>query len=505
MFKNKFKILIVEDNPVDMKSLVGILNNMGEDFEVRTAGSCQEAEEDFQKVVPDLVLLDIYLPDRDGFYFLKEVHQNGHEDIPVILITAFLNEDDKLKGFALGATDFIHKPVVAEEFKARVALQIRLKKIMDDHLWASQKTNEGIKILYKELENKNKQLEQLDHLKDEFVNNVSHELRTPLTIIQESISIITDGLLGEINEKQNKQLKVSLENVDRLGKIINDLLDISTIENGKLKLYKEEVNIVDLVQNVVSNFTTLVQKKGLEIKCLVPEAQVNVFIDKERIIQVLVNLVNNAYKFTDKGSIEVSVVENENTVECRVKDTGIGMSSSDIPRLFSKFDQIGRQSGAGAKGTGLGLSIAKGIIEAHHGQIKVESKLGEGTLFTIILSPSRIPKQYRNLMDCLSEVTQECNDYSVIAIAIKDPDGRKDELLNELELLIKEQLYRKADKIVRDEASLYVVLIHTKKEDALILMNRIRKTINEKSGQELFNNFKGFDFKIVSFPEDISP
>ena len=326
MENDRFKILIVEDNPVDMRLLTGILNSMGHDFEVQCAGCYQEAKESFQKVVPDLVLLDINLPDRDGFYFLQEIQRNGNVETPVILVSSFSNKDDKLKGFQLGVTDFVSKPIVPEELKVRVAVQCRLKKIKEDQQWAAQKTNEGIRLLYKELENKNKQLKQLDQLKDEFVNNVSHELRTPLTIIQESINIIKDGLLGEINEKQNNHLKITLENIDRLGKIINDLLDISTIENRKLKLYKEHVNINDLVRDVVSNFTPLVEKKGLAIKSVVPEGKVDVFVDKEKIIQVLVNLVNNAYKFTERGEIKVSVMENDDTVECCVKDTGIGIS-----------------------------------------------------------------------------------------------------------------------------------------------------------------------------------
>jgi signal transduction histidine kinase len=274
---------------------------------------------------------------------------------------------------------------MGKELQAGETVHWELKKIREDQEWAAQKTNEGIKILYKELENKNKKLEQFDRLKDEFVNNVSHELRTPLTIIQESVSVMADGLLGEINENQKKHLGITLVNIERLGIIINDLLDISTIENGKLKLNKENIDINALVEEVVLNFTPQIEKKGLTIKSVVPKDRVDVFVDKEKMIQVLVNLVGNACKFTDKGTIEVSVFENDDKVECRVKDTGIGLAPEDIPRLFSKFEQIGREPGAGPKGTGLGLSIAKGIIESHNGQVKVESELGQGTSFTVIL------------------------------------------------------------------------------------------------------------------------
>lgn len=500
---DKFKIIIVEDSPTDTKLLVDILNSIGHEFNVRIAGSYRQAKEYFQDYVPDLILLDVYLPDHDGFYFLEEIHKQGYEEIPVILISAFSNTNEKLKSLELGAIDFINKPVVTEELKARIKFQIKLKKIMDDHIWASEKTNEGIKLLYKDLENKNIQLKQLDLLKDEFINNVSHELRTPLTIIQESVSIMADGLLGELNEKQIKHLKITLENIVRLDNIINDLLDISTIENRKLKLNQENVDIVDLVKKVVSNFVVLVVKKGLQIKCVVPEGKVNVFVDKERIYQVLVNLINNAYKFTEKGLIEVSVVENDNTVECSVKDTGVGISASDLPRLFSKFDQIARQAGAGAKGTGLGLSITKGIIELHDGQIKVESTVAQGTLFRIILPRPSVSKQYKNLTECLGEVKLKHNNYSVLVFNIKNPGAGNDRFLDELKELIDKQIHRKSDQTIRDNGSVFVILPDTKKDDALVVLNRIRQTINDMNWDKSYNDFKGFIDKIVSFPEDV--
>lgn len=389
---NKYKILVVEDNPSDRQLLTSLLENMGKHFEVRSVGSYGQAKAAFEKDIPDLVLLDIYLPDKDGFYFLKEFHKNNYRDIPVILVSTSSNKSDKLKGFELGAIDFINKPIVLEDIQARVAVQLRLKKIKDDYEWASRKTNEGIKLLYKELENKNKQLEKLDQLKDDFVNIVSHELRTPLTVVRESINQIADGLFGEINEQQKKYLNNSLTHIDRLINIINDLLDISKMEKGKFEIFKEKVNIIELIEDVVFNFTPQVQKKGLQIKFDAPPQKINVLADKQKIIQVMINLIGNAYKFTQKGYIEISVAEEETTVKCSVKDTGIGIAPEDLPKLFSKFDQIGRQLGPGMKGTGLGLVITKEIIERQGGEIHVESIPQEGTKFIFTLPKYKIPE-----------------------------------------------------------------------------------------------------------------
>ena len=385
MTQNKFKILVVEDNPSDRTLLAGLLKKIDGHFEVRSAGSYGEAKAEFEKDVPDLVLLDIYLPDKDGFSFLQEFHKNNYRDVPVILVSSTLDKSDKLKGFEFGAIDFITKPFVAEDMKARVTAQLRLKKIKDDYEWASRNTNEGIKILYKELENKNKQLERLDQIKDDFVNTVSHELRTPLTIIRESVSQIAEGLLGEVNEKQKKYLSNSLTSIDCLIGIINDLLDLSKMEKGKFEIFKEKVDITELIEEVVFNFTPQVQKKGLQIKFDAPHKKIYVLADKQKIIQVMMNLMGNAFKFTQKGFIEISVTEEETTVKCSVRDTGIGIASKDLPRLFSKFDQIGKPSGSGMKGTGLGLVITKEILERQDGRIHVESVVQEGTKFIFTL------------------------------------------------------------------------------------------------------------------------
>ncbi len=385
MTQPKYQILIVEDNATDRELITRILMQMDPHYLVTSVGTAQLAYTAIAQKKPDLLILDIYLPHQNGFSFLQKLRDNGYEDLPVLLVSTFLGTDDRLKGFQMGVMDFINKPIVTEELKARVTLQVRLKKTIDDQLWALQKTNEGIKLLYKELEVKNQELKQLNQMKDEFVSNVSHELRTPLTIIRESINQITDGLFGDVNEKQSQYLNKSLINVDRLSNIINDLLDIATLERGKLKLQKERVNIIDLADDVVVNFALPAQKKGLTIKHITSQNPIDIFADKEKLLQVMTNLVGNACKFTERGDVVVEIIDSGNQVEMHVKDSGIGIANEDIPRLFSKFEQIGRQSGAGPKGTGLGLSIAKGIIEAHDGQIIVKSQPGQGSEFIVNL------------------------------------------------------------------------------------------------------------------------
>lgn len=226
---------------------------------------------------------------------------------------------------------------------------------------------------------------EIELLKDEFISTVSHELRTPLSIAREGVSIVLDGITGEINKKQRDILSTARGNIDRLARIIDNLLDISRIEAGKMELQRRMVNIDELAKGVIAVFEPKIKAKGLELRLKIPREEVGVYADKDKIIQVFTNLIGNALKFSEKGFIEVGIQKKNDVVECFVQDSGIGISESDIPKVFNKFEQFGRVIGGGERGTGLGLSIAKGIIEKHKGSIRVESAPEKGSKFTFCL------------------------------------------------------------------------------------------------------------------------
>lgn len=235
------------------------------------------------------------------------------------------------------------------------------------------------------LEEANIELRELDNLKSDFVNTVSHELRTPLTTIREVISQIQEGLLGETTPEQKKFLSICLQDVNRLRRIIDNLLDIAKLEAGKFKIILEEADIVEIAKGVIASFNPKSSSANLEIREKFFQEKAIACVSRDSIIQVFTNLIGNAFKFTDKGFIEVSVKDDTDYVECSVADTGRGISEVDLPKLFSKFQQFGRRGVQGEKGTGLGLSICKNIIELHHGKIWVESVLNKGTKFTFTL------------------------------------------------------------------------------------------------------------------------
>ncbi|MCX5713541.1 MAG: response regulator, partial [Candidatus Omnitrophica bacterium] len=228
-------------------------------------------------------------------------------------------------------------------------------------------------------------VQQALNTKTVFTSMVSHELRTPLAAIKEGISIVLDGESGPINKEQKEFLDIAKRNVDRLNRLISEILDFQKLEAGKMALKKEENDINDVVREVYGTMLSLVQNKGLAF-IIKPDADLpRIKFDKDKIIQVLNNLVSNAIKFTEKGSITVFTSRGDNFIRVSVQDTGPGIRSEDIPRLFREFEQLETGTDRKTGGTGLGLIISKEIIEGHKGKIWVESKIGEGSILHFVL------------------------------------------------------------------------------------------------------------------------
>jgi signal transduction histidine kinase/CheY-like chemotaxis protein len=223
-------------------------------------------------------------------------------------------------------------------------------------------------------------------MKNEFVSMVSHELRTPLTSIKGYVDLIVDGEAGEINEIQRDFLEIVQENSDRLVTLINDLLDISRIESGRVSLQIEPVEIDHVAEDVVETFAAVADQAGVELSCSAEEGLPRVAADKDRVGQVLMNLVSNAIKYSpDGGTAHIETVKKGGEVLVRVTDTGIGIEPEDQEKLFTKFFRVDSSLTREIGGTGLGLSICKSVIELLGGEIGVESVPGEGATFFFTL------------------------------------------------------------------------------------------------------------------------
>jgi signal transduction histidine kinase/GGDEF domain-containing protein len=262
---------------------------------------------------------------------------------------------------------------------------------------------------------------QLERLKDEFISTVSHELRTPMTTIREAVSQVLDGILGETTNEQREFLSVCLEDIDRLKRIIDNLLEVAMMRAGAAEIRREEADIAALAEEACIQFYDQARDKGLEIKKVFPKKNVEIYADKKKIVQIFANLISNAIKFTKKGWIEVGIQDKGQSIECYVSDTGAGISGEDLPRVFGKFRQFGRISGSGEQGTGLGLFIAKGITELHRGKIAAESKLNEGSKFTFTLPKYSVKEiLYDSIAKRIAIARKTHEEFSVFVVKLND-------------------------------------------------------------------------------------
>jgi len=225
----------------------------------------------------------------------------------------------------------------------------------------------------------------VEGMKTEFISVVSHELRTPLTPIKGYIDLILEGDAGELTEEQSEYLKIVEANTDRLVALVNDLLDISRIEAGRIDLEIKPIAIEDLIQDVLAVHRKQIESRGLSLTVSLPAKLPWVKADKGRILQVLNNLVSNAYKYTFAGGVTISAIAVGEYLEVTVSDTGVGISKEDAKKLFTKFFRVKNPETREASGTGLGLAISKSIIEKHEGEIWVESRKGKGSAFHFTL------------------------------------------------------------------------------------------------------------------------
>ncbi len=338
-----------------------------------------------------------------------------------------------------------------------------------------------------ELKRAHEELKRVDQLKTDFVSTVSHELRTPLAIIKEGVSLVLDGTAGPENEKQTQLLTTVKASIDRLVRLINNLLDISKLEAGKTEFNPVLVDFSVMLRDICAKWKIETDKNCQGIECCLPDLPVNIYIDPDKLTQILDNLISNAIKFTPKeGKIKVELKDEKKQIEISISDTGIGIAKEDLPNVFSRFQQFSRpQGGAGYKGIGLGLAIVKELIEIHKGEIKVESELGKGTKFILTLpkiAAEEIFKEY--ITNGLKEAIDRKSSLSLIVMRIVEFSQLQEKwgekplyLLTDIERVIKDSLRRRLDAVLRSTGELVILLPDTRKEDAEVVKKRIEEAV----------------------------
>ncbi|MEW6096307.1 MAG: ATP-binding protein [bacterium] len=343
--------------------------------------------------------------------------------------------------------------------------------------------------LFDNLQRAKSDLEKLDQLKSDFVSSVSHELRTPLTTIKQFTSLISREIPGKINSEQREYLQIISGNIDRLTRIINDLLDISKIEAGRIQLNRAFCDLVTLIHQTTESLRPQVIEKKISMRLLLPKYPLEAYIDPDRITQVLINLLGNALKFTPEGGkIIIKVAEKDQDIEVMVSDTGIGIAKEDLPKIFDKFTQFGREPSERPKGTGLGLAITKHIIEMHRGRIWASSRPAQGSKFTFSLPKydeeaifkehlSWVTEKAKREHTLISLIIMKVSNFTQIQERYGKEEGWK--VLKEIEEIAQRTVRRGDDIVVGyQKGKLVAILAETHKDGALAIQQRTAENIN---------------------------
>ncbi len=354
-------ILVVDDNEMNRDVISRQIKRQG--HEVMTASSGMQALEMLKAQPFDLILLDIMMPGMNGYEVLERLRADeALRRIPVVVVSAVDDLDSVVRCVELGAEDYLFKPINRTLLRARVDTCLEKRSLQEKEVGY---------------------LKEINRLKDEFLRMVSHDLKNPLFVIIGYLHILETG--DYLTNEEGKEFLSEIgRSAARMQTLIEDLLDLNKIESG-LAIKLEPVPMNSFLQLRLSEFTLLAQEKQIEL-VFDPGPETELFLDPNRMAQVLANLISNAIKYTPSGgSVELSTVVESDHMVITIADTGFGIPEDAISHLFEKFYRVNRAEHMRSEGTGLGLAIVQAIVEQHQGTIRVESQLGVGSVFTVSL------------------------------------------------------------------------------------------------------------------------
>ncbi|MGK5072340.1 hybrid sensor histidine kinase/response regulator [Janthinobacterium sp. ZB1P44] len=440
---DEIEILIVEDSPTQAERLRRLIQSLH--YNARVAANGQLALAAIRERKPHLVLSDIVMPEMNGYDLCRAIKSDPTlRDIPVILVTSLNDPKDIIRGIECGADNFIRKPYAEDYLLNRIShmlmnqklrknqnveigialylgdqkhfinaerqqildllistyeqavqvngeLQARERQVIELNMRLAHHAAE-LETINREIALKNLELAEASRMKSAFIANMSHELRTPLNAIIGFTGALLMKLPGPLTSDQDKQLNTIRASARHLLSLINDILDVAKIEAGKLTLSIEPVHCQDLMAEVADTLRPLAQQKGLALEMALGEAgQPPVIIDTDRraLTQILINLLNNAIKFTEQGTVRICLAQREEdgvlVTEMSIADSGAGIKEEDQAKLFQAFSQLDSTSTRHVEGAGLGLYLCQNLANAIGGALFFNSDYGSGSTFTLAL------------------------------------------------------------------------------------------------------------------------
>jgi signal transduction histidine kinase len=359
----RLRLLVIDDDLVDRLAIRRAVEQSGLDASIDEAGDADEALIKVSEAIYDCLLLDQDLPGMSGIELTRQLRSTGRM-MPIVFVTGRQAEEVLVEAFDAGVTDFIPKNDLSpRRLGLRIQFAIRIGKAEAESAQAVRHANEAARA------------------RDEILAVVSHDLRGPL----HAISLATEALRDEITGPAQRYLGAIERASQRAERLIADLLEASAIENGALQLARAPVDAGAILKQAAADYELLVKESGAKISAMIPDDPIVVEADRDRVLQVLGNLIGNSLKHAKGAPIELVLARKDNKALIEVRDRGPGIPPTELPHVFDRY-WSGRTKKGGA---GLGLAIAKGIVSAHGGQIEVDSKQGDGAKFVFTLPLAR--------------------------------------------------------------------------------------------------------------------
>jgi len=363
------KILVVDDDRLNLRILGGILR--GEGYVLADCDSGERALELYAQFAPNLVLLDVMMSGIDGFETCRQLKRTyGDKCAPVIFITAKNESDDVVEGLGAGGVDYLPKPFKAREVLARIRTHLQNQSLVEQQ-----------KSLVAQLSRANSE-------KNKFLGMAAHDLRNPLASIRGLAEFLREGVAGRMTPDQLDLIQTIHDASQSMLDLVNELLDVATIEAGELKLHLEDQNLAELITKSVTLTNMEASKKKTHVQFEAGGARPVLMLDAAKIRQVIDNLLSNAVKYSPPGStitVNLTADAGRGTCSFAVQDQGPGIPAGESDKLFKDFSQLSVRPTGGEKSTGLGLAICRKIVEAHRGTITAENLPGRGCEFRVIL------------------------------------------------------------------------------------------------------------------------